>query len=109
MFSRSFHAIPFEKSKNLFIPSGTARYVGSMFLSDTAMLRNGTKFCDRPPCAGGWMCQQHQVSEMTCNFVRVPGWVPHVRVIQLPGRKNEEEWRAAQGVSLSDRLNFASR
>lgn len=47
-------------------------YVGSMFLSDTAMLRNGTKFVTDLPVREG------------------DPWTA--------GRKNEEEWRAAQGV-----------
>eukprot|EP00435_Cladocopium_sp_Y103_P067900 s218_g30.t1 len=47
-------------------------YVGSMFLSDTAMLRNGTKFVTDLPVREG------------------DSWTA--------GRKNEEEWRAAQGV-----------
>lgn len=48
-------------------------YVGSMFLSDTAMLRNGTKFVTDLPQREG------------------DPWPA--------GRKHEAEWRAAQGVS----------
>jgi len=48
-------------------------YVGSMFLSDTAMLRKGTKFVSDLPLREGdpWPAD----------------------------RKHEAEWRAAQGVS----------
>eukprot|EP00913_Durusdinium_trenchii_P030909 g28950.t1 len=48
-------------------------YVGSMFLSDTAMLRNGTKFVTDLPLREG------------------DPWPTD--------RKNEEEWRAAKGVT----------
>lgn len=66
------------------------------------MLRNGTKFVtDLPVREAGYA--NFQVSEMTCNFVRVPGWVPDVRVIHyLVARmkKNGEQLKESHSQIL---------
>ena len=108
MFERSFHVIPLRSPKTCFIPSGTARYVGSMFLSDTAMLRNGTKFVTDLPVreagyANGTKCRRWRIALLGClGGSLMWGW----------SITWSQEWRRMASGSRSLTLrswNFASR
>lgn len=107
MFSRSFH-VKVEKSI-IFHTKWHCQVCGLHVPERHGNAAQRHQVCVRPPCAGGWvsngsrMCQRHQVSEMTCNFVRVPGWVPDVRVIHyLVARmkKNGEQLKESHSQIL---------